>query len=112
LFAGVDKKPLFGQPLFGQREFIFVLNGFCVVFLPEKILNALCRHEEVELLVCGLPHLDFNALKHGARYEGGFSAESPIIKTLWYGGKGDLEETGGYGLAGKCWSKSKQVKRL
>lgn len=29
---------------------------------------------ELELLVCGLPHLDFEALQAVAKYEGGYSA--------------------------------------
>ncbi len=38
---------------------------------------------ELELLVCGLPHLDFKALERSARYEGGFSAEHPTIRQFW-----------------------------
>jgi hypothetical protein len=32
----------------------------------------------------GLPHLDFNQLQAGARYEGGYSAASPVIQNLWW----------------------------
>ena len=28
---------------------------------------------ELELLVCGLPHLDFDALQASAKYEGGYT---------------------------------------
>ena len=38
---------------------------------------------ELELLVCGLPHLDFKALERSARYEGGFSAEHPTVRQFW-----------------------------
>ncbi len=34
---------------------------------------SLFRGEELELLVCGLPHLDFEQLERGAVYEGGYS---------------------------------------
>jgi ubiquitin-protein ligase E3 A len=38
---------------------------------------------ELELLVCGLPHLDFDALQAAARYEGGFSPSSAAVKWMW-----------------------------
>lgn len=44
---------------------------------------TLFRHEELELLVCGLPHLDFEALQRAARYEAGFHAQHPTIHSLW-----------------------------
>lgn len=34
---------------------------------------SLLRHEELELLICGLPHLDFYELESNARYEGGYT---------------------------------------
>lgn len=34
---------------------------------------SLFRGKELELLVCGLPHLDFEALERVAKYEGGYS---------------------------------------
>ncbi|WIA14643.1 hypothetical protein OEZ85_003147 [Tetradesmus obliquus] len=44
---------------------------------------SLFRYEEVELLVEGLPHLDFKGLQAGARYEGGYSAGHTTIAALW-----------------------------
>jgi hypothetical protein len=38
---------------------------------------------ELELLACGLPHLDFSALEKAARYEGGFEASSPAVEWFW-----------------------------
>eukprot|EP00959_Pyramimonas_sp_CCMP1952_P045660 953890-Pyramimonas_sp.AAC.1 len=38
---------------------------------------SLFRYEELELLVCGLPHLDFAALQQVTRYEGGYSPTHP-----------------------------------
>jgi ubiquitin-protein ligase E3 A len=38
---------------------------------------------ELELLVCGLPHLDFEGLQGAARYEGGYAAASPVILWFW-----------------------------
>ena len=41
------------------------------------------RYEELELLVCGLPHLDFAELQASTRYEGGYTAEHEVIKHFW-----------------------------
>ena len=47
------------------------------------VLREMLRDDELELLVCGLPHLDFEALHAAARYEGGFSAEHPTVQSFW-----------------------------
>ncbi|EFJ50193.1 hypothetical protein VOLCADRAFT_80336 [Volvox carteri f. nagariensis] len=44
---------------------------------------SLFRHEELELLICGLPHLDFGALEANARYEGGYHRQHPAIVMFW-----------------------------
>ena len=44
------------------------------------VLREMLRDDELELLVCGLPHLDFEALQAAARYDGGFSAEHPLCR--------------------------------
>ena len=41
---------------------------------------SLFRYDELERLVCGLPHLDFEALKAAARYEAGYHATHPTIQ--------------------------------
>jgi ubiquitin-protein ligase E3 A len=41
------------------------------------------RYEELQLLVCGSPELDFKQLEEVTRYEDGFTAESPVIKQFW-----------------------------
>jgi len=38
---------------------------------------------ELERLVCGSPSLDFGALRKSARYEGGYSPDSPAVGWLW-----------------------------
>ena len=43
----------------------------------------LFRFEELELLVCGLPHLDFLALEAVTQYDGGYDARHPTIATFW-----------------------------
>jgi hypothetical protein len=44
---------------------------------------SLLRPEELELLVCGTPHLDFHELQSVARYEGGYSADTPLVQWFW-----------------------------
>lgn len=44
---------------------------------------TLFRPEELELLVCGLPHLDFEDLHSAARYDGGYNQEHPTVKAFW-----------------------------
>jgi len=44
---------------------------------------SLFRHDELELLVCGLPHLDFGELQRGAKYEGGYSESHGTVQSLW-----------------------------
>lgn len=43
----------------------------------------LFQYEELELLVCGLPHLDFAELKEAAQYDGGYSPQHPVIVQFW-----------------------------
>jgi ubiquitin-protein ligase E3 A len=41
------------------------------------------RYEELQLLVCGSPNLDFKQLEEVTRYDDGFTAESPVIVHFW-----------------------------
>lgn len=43
----------------------------------------LFRWEELELLICGSPEFDFEALERAAQYDDGFSREHPTIDLLW-----------------------------
>lgn len=49
----------------------------------ESPLNLLFRPEEVELLVCGSKDFDFDELEKSTEYEGGYSADTEIIKHFW-----------------------------
>jgi ubiquitin-protein ligase E3 A len=57
-----------------KRGFYSVASGSSLV---------LFNHHELELLVCGLPHLDFAALQQAAVYEGGYSVSHPAIVRFW-----------------------------
>jgi len=43
----------------------------------------LFRYEELELLICGSPELDFTALEEVTRYEDGFSKNARVIREFW-----------------------------
>ena len=43
----------------------------------------LFRPEELELLVCGNPKLDFEALEEHSKYEDGYSRDDPVVKHFW-----------------------------
>ncbi|KAL2629156.1 hypothetical protein R1flu_013842 [Riccia fluitans] len=43
----------------------------------------LFRYEELELLICGLPHFDFDALERVTVYQGGYTKTSTIIIWFW-----------------------------
>jgi len=57
----------------------------------QKGFNLLCdtpgfklfRYEELELLICGSPILDFEALEKNTLYDNGFSKDHPVIKNFW-----------------------------
>jgi len=57
-----------------QRGFHTVCGGDCL---------QLFRWEELELLICGSPVLDFEALERVAQYDDGFSRQHPTISALW-----------------------------
>ena len=44
---------------------------------------SLFRYEELELLVCGLPHYNFADLQKAAKYDGGYHEDHPTIKMFW-----------------------------
>ncbi|XP_062508661.1 probable E3 ubiquitin-protein ligase HECTD2 isoform X2 [Corticium candelabrum] len=44
---------------------------------------SLCRSDELEMLICGSPELDFSSLEKSARYEDGYKRKSPVIQWLW-----------------------------
>ena len=48
--------------------------------------------EELELLVCGNPTLDFEALEKVTHYDDGFEEDSPVIKHFWEVVHGFTEE--------------------
>jgi len=58
-----------------KRGFLFIAGG--------PVLRLL-RYDELELLVCGEEEEpDFSDLEAGTKYEGGFSANHPVIKQFW-----------------------------
>ena len=64
-----------------QRQFEAFTQGFKILCDGPaiRLFNA-C---EVERLVCGNPHLDFDALERNSKYEGGFSTSTLAVQWLW-----------------------------
>lgn len=57
-------------------------RGFMRI-MEDSSLEELLQPDELELLVVGTPELDFNKLEESATYDGGFSADSPVVQNLW-----------------------------
>ena len=54
-----------------------------MLHLCDGLALRLFQYDELELLVCGLPHLDFAGLRAAAQYDGGYSADHPLIVHFW-----------------------------
>uniref|UniRef100_A0A7S1KNI6 HECT-type E3 ubiquitin transferase n=1 Tax=Percolomonas cosmopolitus TaxID=63605 RepID=A0A7S1KNI6_9EUKA len=63
-----------------QKQFDAFNRGFRSV-IGETL--ELFKPQELELLVCGSPKLDFDELKKGARYSEGYTEDSQQIHWLW-----------------------------
>ncbi|XP_022103087.1 ubiquitin-protein ligase E3A-like [Acanthaster planci] len=65
-----------------EKQFKAFKRGFDMV-TDESPLKIWFRPEEVELLVCGSRHFDFEALEEATEYDSGYTKESTIIKDFW-----------------------------
>lgn len=65
-----------------EKQFKAFKKGFQMV-TDESPLQLLFRPEEIELIVCGSKKFDFDELEKSTEYEGGYTAESEIIKHFW-----------------------------
>ncbi|KAF4531751.1 hypothetical protein B566_EDAN014491 [Ephemera danica] len=65
-----------------EKQFRAFRRGFQMV-TDESPLHLLFRPEEVEQLVCGSKNFDFNELEEATEYDGGYSAESQLIRYFW-----------------------------
>jgi len=63
------------------QQFNAFLDGFRSVCDSEAFV--LFRWEELELLICGSPVLDFEELERGTIYDNGYYPEHPVIKNFW-----------------------------
>eukprot|EP01090_Pellita_catalonica_P017474 TRINITY_DN5282_c0_g1_i2.p1 TRINITY_DN5282_c0_g1~~TRINITY_DN5282_c0_g1_i2.p1 ORF type:complete len:207 (-),score=31.21 TRINITY_DN5282_c0_g1_i2:340-960(-) len=64
-----------------KRQFDAFAKGFNIVCLTKGF--KLFRAEELELLICGSPVLDFEELEKVTVYESGYSKDHPVIKNFW-----------------------------
>lgn len=95
LMPGGSERPVTQR---NKKEFVDLMVDWYLSKSIETLFNAfkagfysvasgsslvLFNHFELELLVCGLPHLDFHAFEKAAVYEGGYTAEHPAVKQFW-----------------------------
>ncbi|CAM6124002.1 unnamed protein product [Calypogeia fissa] len=64
-----------------DKQFKAFLSGFMLVCAGPAL--SLFRHEELELLICGLPHFDFDALERVTVYQGGYTKDSKVVRWFW-----------------------------
>eukprot|EP00123_Amoebidium_parasiticum_P011940 comp21004_c0_seq1/m.28191 comp21004_c0_seq1/g.28191 ORF comp21004_c0_seq1/g.28191 comp21004_c0_seq1/m.28191 type:complete len:730 (-) comp21004_c0_seq1:291-2480(-) len=64
-----------------EEQFRAFKRGFDNVASSNAL--KLFRPEEVELLVCGSPDLDFRALQQSTVYDGGYTKDTPVIQYFW-----------------------------
>ncbi|KAI5073199.1 hypothetical protein GOP47_0011212 [Adiantum capillus-veneris] len=64
-----------------ENQFVPFNEGFQQVCGGHAL--QLFHYEELELLICGLPHFDFEALEKVTIYYGGYTKESEIVKWFW-----------------------------
>eukprot|EP00339_Tiarina_fusa_P022530 CAMPEP_0117061504 /NCGR_PEP_ID=MMETSP0472-20121206/42813_1 /TAXON_ID=693140 ORGANISM="Tiarina fusus, Strain LIS" /NCGR_SAMPLE_ID=MMETSP0472 /ASSEMBLY_ACC=CAM_ASM_000603 /LENGTH=359 /DNA_ID=CAMNT_0004780197 /DNA_START=1077 /DNA_END=2156 /DNA_ORIENTATION=+ len=64
-----------------EKQFDAFLTGF--KYVCSGVFFEIFRVEEVELLICGDPDLDFEELERVALYDGGFDADHEVIKNFW-----------------------------
>ncbi|CAI5461354.1 unnamed protein product [Closterium sp. Yama58-4] len=75
-----------------ERQFGPFSHGF-LRLCGGRVLKMF-QPDELELLICGSPVFDFDELERNARYEDGYTKESPVIKNFWkvVHGLGDAEK--------------------
>jgi ubiquitin-protein ligase E3 A len=56
-------------------------KGFYKLYSGEMTTN--CDPEELQLLICGSPVLDFKDLEHVTTYDGGYTKDSPPVVNFW-----------------------------
>jgi hypothetical protein len=64
-----------------SKQFNAFLKGFKTVCNSPAL--QLFRPDELQLLICGSPVLDFEALERVTLYDNGYSKDHPVIKNFW-----------------------------
>lgn len=65
-----------------EKQFRAFKRGFLMV-TDESPIKMLFHPDEIELLVCGSKHFDFQALESAAEYDGGYTSDSTVIRNFW-----------------------------
>lgn len=61
-----------------EKQFTSFKKGFSKLYAGEFMQN--CEPEELELLICGSPGLDFKNLEEVTKYDNGYTKDHPAIK--------------------------------
>ncbi|KAJ1630985.1 hypothetical protein T492DRAFT_998747 [Pavlovales sp. CCMP2436] len=77
----VDKYAAYVLDTSVAKQFKAFHGGFVAVCGGPAL--ELFHSEELELLVCGSPHFDFEALQKGTIYDDGFTSAHPTIRLFW-----------------------------
>jgi len=64
-----------------DRLFSAFKKGFYKLYSGEMTTN--CDPEELQLLICGSPQLDFHELEKVTKYDGGYKKNSPTVINFW-----------------------------
>ena len=64
------------EPLFSAFR-----NGFYKLYSGE--MTTCCDPEELQLLICGSPVLNFHDLEKVTQYDGGYTKDSPTVVNFW-----------------------------
>jgi hypothetical protein len=64
-----------------EQQFAAFAKGFRTVC--DSDIMKMFTVEELELLICGSPNLDFHELEKTTSYDGGFDEDHPTVRMFW-----------------------------
>jgi hypothetical protein len=66
-----------------EHQFSAFRRGFLQVCGGQDSVLSMFAPDELELLICGNPTLDFYALERNTHYEDGYDENSPAVRYFW-----------------------------
>jgi hypothetical protein len=64
------------------RQFDGFSRGFRVLFNSNPA-STIFQYDELDILVSGMPEIDWDSLREGARYTNGYTRDTPVVQWLW-----------------------------